>query len=130
MAAGSDNRREFSRVPVPLECRLLLEDGQSLIGRLIDLSVGGVLFAADRPLAEGRPCWIEVLGAGPDSEPLVRAEGRMGRKTEAGTAISFSNMDIESHDALRELLVAYADDPERVLQEFRAHHGLRRRDPL
>lgn len=113
-----------------MDGRLVLDDGASVLGRLIDLSVGGVLFAADQPCGEGKCCRIEVLGTDPEGPALVRAEGRTGRKTSDGTAIAFTNMDVESYDALRDLVLAYAEDPAGVIEEFRAHLGLRRRDDL
>jgi hypothetical protein len=113
-----------------MDGRLVLDDGASVLGRLIDLSVGGVLFAADQPFDEGRSCRIEVLVGDTEGPALVRAEGLTGRKTPSGTAIAFTNMDVESYDALRDLVLAYADDPQSVIEEFRAHLGLRRRDDL
>jgi hypothetical protein len=130
MSQDTDNRREFSRVPVTMNGRVCLKDGPCFHGHLVDLSLGGVLFAAEHELREGECVVVEVLRGDTHSLSLVCADGLVGRRTEAGTAIAFTGMDIESHDALRALVLAYTDDPVRVVEEFRDHPRRPRRDKL
>jgi len=130
MPQDTDNRREFSRVPVAMKGRVCGRDGTHFDGELVDLSLGGALFAAEHEFDEGECVLIEVLTGDAHSLPLVCADGLVGRRTAAGTAIAFTGMDTESLDALRALVLAYTYDPVRVVEEFRAHPLPPRRDEL
>ncbi|MBK7643741.1 MAG: PilZ domain-containing protein [Planctomycetes bacterium] len=107
----SDDRREFSRVPVALEGRLVLADGRTIPGRLTELSVGGARFAARSPLGDEASVRVEVLAGDAESHTLLSAHGSLGRSDSDSRAIAFTGIDLESFEALRRLVLASPTTP-------------------
>lgn len=116
-------------MPIRMEIRVILNPGRVIEGETHNLSLRGVYCLCADPLPGGTECRVVLtLSGGGEPVPLrVKADGRVVRTERAGMAIEFNEMDLESYQTLRQLVLYNADDPDRVEREFRDHVGLLRR---
>jgi len=124
---GKDLRRS-SRVPLVLSADVRLND---VVRRftVLNLSLGGVAVAADEALPVGAACTVALLLDGGQETVTCTLEGVVVRNGTGEAGIVFSEVaGLQSLEHLRNLLLYNANDPERMVEEFGHHLGLRRRD--
>lgn len=114
MDEGHDHRR-YSRVKWG-DRATVSADQNSAEGRVLDISLNGVLVAADLPLDPGEACEVHIP-LGDDPEQTIVAEGRVVRRDESGLAIHFEAMELDSAAHLRNLVTYNSDDPDRIERE-------------
>ncbi len=129
--AMTKNTREFSRIPIRLEVELLLEDGRTVSGNGVDLSLKGAFCETDLRPPEGAPCSVSLTFDTGDNKLCFFAAGRIARLADAGLAVEFTEIELESFHHLQNLIrLNAADDPdlvEEVDREFETHIGIKRR---
>ncbi|MFB6261525.1 MAG: PilZ domain-containing protein [Thiohalorhabdaceae bacterium] len=114
MDEGHDHRR-YSRVKWGDWASISTQQG-STEGRVLDISLNGVLVAAELPLDPGEACEVRIP-LGDDPEQTIVAEGRVVRRDESGLAIHFEAMELDSAAHLRNLVTYNSDDPGRIERE-------------
>jgi len=114
MDEGHDHRR-YSRVKWGDRASISTEQG-SAEGRVLDISLNGVLVAAELPLDRGEACEVRIP-LGDDPEQTIVAEGRVVRRDESGLAIHFEAMELDSAAHLRNLVTYNSDEPGRIERE-------------
>ena len=90
--------------------------GSEETGRVLDISLNGVLVEADLAPAVGASCEVRIpLGEAPES--LIVAEGHVVRRDAQGLAIHFDAMELDSAAHLRQLVTYNSDDPAQIDRE-------------
>lgn len=90
-------RRESRRVPC--DVTLAVEgDGRTVHARTLDISPGGMFFAADPPFSSGARLRMEFVL--PDESEAIHAEGRVawvghGPRGAAGMGVEFARVDVQ-----------------------------------
>jgi hypothetical protein len=119
--------REFSRCLVTAKVEVRLDSGVLVEGRSRDVSLNGLWFASERSLPVGNTVKVMlVLNAG-GTEHRIEVHGHVVRVDEGGVAVEFTEIDSDSVDHLRRLVMYNAESAEQVETEFNSHLGIRRR---
>lgn len=109
--------RYSHRVPFHVNALVAVKDNVS-DGEVENLSTGGMLFktADDLPLNE--PVSVTILLYGASSHLALDIAGKVVRKSDAGTAIQFTELDLDSFIHLKNIVSHNTPDDE-IIQEFR-----------
>ncbi len=127
MSDQENDRRGFVRVPFQAEVSVRTADRTLWANSTLDISLNGLRIATnEQPLPEGAVCEIEIVLS--DAEPvvLIEARGTVVRPEPGVLAIHLTELDLDSYDHLRQLILNNAADPEKAEEEFRAHWGIRK----
>ena len=124
MTSESESR-EFSRSPVNVKSLVRLESGVLVEGLIQDVSMNGVLFKAERLLPIDTCVRLVLILEGGQGELKIDTHGIVRRLDEGVMAIQFQNIDAESIEHLRRLVLYNAIDPDKVDREFQQHIGLK-----
>ncbi len=110
-----------------MQSRVYLPSDLVLDGRVRDVSLNGVWFETEHALPVGNTVRVCLVLPGGNEELRIEAEGQVTRIEQGGVAIEFAEIDAESIEHLRKLVLYNAGDTDRVVDEFEAHIGLKRR---
>jgi len=112
------NMRKFTRSKVSVGAILTIAGKKPFDVKIIDLSMTGMFITSDTPLAEGDRCTASILLGHTDHELPIIAIGRVIRATDAGIALKFESVRLDSTATLQHLIIDNADDPEKAKSEF------------
>lgn len=123
---GTENSREFTRIPIPVQVKVSSPGQQEILCSSRDLAMNGVLLHSDRLLPPGTQCEVRIqLTEGASIEIL--AFGKVVRTDDACMAIGFDSMDVEGYAHMKNLLMYNAGNADAIEDEVRHHLGLHRR---
>jgi hypothetical protein len=114
MPQETSERRRRGRVPVHLAVTIRLE-GQEIPVESRNLSLKGLACSPDPRLRKNGCCQV-VIRLAPDLQAVIK--GRVVRTGEAGAAIDFLGMDLESFTHLRKIVEYHSPAPETISQEL------------
>jgi hypothetical protein len=124
----SENRREFTRVHVPIDAELQLED-RVVTAQVTDVSMIGAYLAGCEAIPAGTKCRVVVFLDGRTGRTRIEADGRVARSSAAGIGVEFEDLvGLDSYWHLRSLVVYNAKDPDAAEREVDEHLGIRRRE--
>jgi len=128
--ADPDNRRDFSRVETHIAVEL--ECGDRVVGgQLADVSMHGAGLDCDEKLPLQAECLLKLLLGDPRESPVcIMTKGKIVRSTEDGIGVDFTEMDLDSYEHLRNLVLLNANDVARIEGEFKDHLGLKKPSDL
>ncbi len=127
MMQGEKDRREFIRVPFRTEVSVRTADRTLWSNSTLDISLNGLRIATtEAPPQEGAACEIEIVLSDADPPVLIEARGNIVRPEPGILAVHLTELDMESYDHLRQLILNNAADPDRAEKEFAAHWGIRK----
>jgi len=110
----SQERRTTQRVQLRASVNIRIDDQLFVAGTdLRDLSLDGINMRIDKPLPLNSICELEIIIRGPSSDLTLRTKGRILRQDGHGTAVKFTELDIDSYLHLKNI-VLYHRAPERV----------------
>ncbi len=108
--------RQFQRIPIGYQVKLVADDRIIAYPRAINLSMGGILLSGPAHLPVGSHCGVAILLADAEAGRRVVARGTVVRTDKCGLAISFSKaLDPESENSLRWLIQSLAPGAEDAL---------------
>jgi hypothetical protein len=120
-------RREFTRVSVPVEATVRLPGGISRHGMVREVSLTGVHIAFTPSVPDAEFYTIELRLQAGGSPVEVVAQATLIRADAEGAAFQFDALEgVESFEFLRNLVLMNADDPDTVESEVQGHIGIRR----
>jgi hypothetical protein len=124
--ADSDNR-QFMRVATEVEAEVSGAGG-SVSGATRDLSLKGMFLRVAEPFPEGSTCRITLFLDGRGGDMRAHANGYVARTLIDGMALEFTELiGLDSWDHLRSLVLINAEEPQRALEQFATHVGLKKR---
>lgn len=124
----SENRREFTRVQVPIDAELQLEE-RVVTTQVTDVSMIGAFLAGCEPLPIGTKGRFVIFLDGRTGRTRIEADGRVVRSGESGVGLEFEDLvGLDSYWHLRSLVVYNAKDPDAAEREVDEHLGIRRRE--
>lgn len=93
----------------------------------IDVSMNGLRISTDGPVpAENTPCEAQIILGSSDTERVViGVKGTVVRSKPGSLAIHFTEIDLDSYQHLRQLILINAKEPEDAEREFITHRGIR-----
>lgn len=106
-------------IRVPFHVRSVITSGDIVVeGDVIDLSTGGMLFQTAQKIPLDEIVQISLFLYGTSSNLSLNISGRVVRSTDAGTAIRFTELDLDSFIHLRNIVSRNAFDEEKIIREF------------
>jgi hypothetical protein len=130
MAVKREEKREFLRVPFVTEAQIIVGDCAIRSTTGIDVSLSGLrLSTAETAPPVGAPCSVKIRLGGREQELVIEAQGAVIRTEPGHVAVRFSELDYDSYQHLRQLILLNSEDPERAEEEFSEHWGIRRPAP-
>jgi PilZ domain len=121
--------REFVRARIRLRARLTAPGGRSIEGATRDLSIRGMFLECTDGFPVDTVCEVRLFLDGlPEGAGPLEAHGRIVRVEPLGLAVLFTEVQVESLEHLRYLVLYNTTNPDRALAEFESHLGLRRRE--
>ena len=108
--------RQYRRVPITYQVKVVAEDRIIVYSRAINLSLGGILVMGRDQLPVGSHCGVAILLVQGEPGRRVVARGTVVRTDEQGMAIAFSkSLDRESEASLRWLIRSLSPGAEEAL---------------
>lgn len=127
-ASQAADRREFTRVTVPMRVRLVDETGRVHEGISRNVSLGGIRVESAARLPEGSPCAVTILLGDAEDAVEIAEHGNVVLSDGAFIAVAFDEIGLESLKHLRNLILYNsADAVAEVEAEFSSHLGIKRR---
>jgi hypothetical protein len=84
----------------------------------MDLSTGGMLFQTDGAIPVDEVVQVSLFLYGTSSNLSLNISGKVVRKSESGTAIKFTELDLDSFIHLRNIVSRNAFDEQKIVMEF------------
>jgi hypothetical protein len=127
MTTGPTEKREFIRVPFNTTVEVRVQDRVIRSQGGINISMGGVRLSTRDviPPAEAL-CRVTINLGGLENPIHIDVKGTIVRSRGGSLAVKFIDLDLDSYQHLRQLIVNNADDPDRAELEFVAHWGTRK----
>ena len=128
MALKPQEKREFIRVPFNTEVEIQAGNRTIRSKSGINISLTGLHAATDQeevPPA-GTSCCAKIILRASETRVVIEAKGTVVRSRPGSLAVEFTELDLDSYNHLRQLIINNADDPGRAEQEFVDHWGIRR----
>jgi len=127
MPNHSDNRREFTRIPIRVNAELRCAPDTVLVGSASDLSLNGLFLSNAQGVPVGTRCDVRLSLEGGAEVMTIDAQGSITRSGMDGVAVTFDQIDADSFEHLRNLVFYNSPDPDRVSDEFLGHLGIKPR---
>jgi hypothetical protein len=106
-------------IRVPFHVRSVVKHGDIVIeGDVMDLSTGGMLFQTTGDIPLDEVVQVSLFLYGTSSNLSLNISGRVVRKSDGGTAIKFTELDLDSFIHLRNIVSRNAFDEQKIIQEF------------
>jgi hypothetical protein len=126
MKKPENEKREFVRVPFRIGTTVRTSDRTIWSSNTLDVSMNGLSVATTENVPpEGTFCEVEIVLAEAPEPVIIEARGSIVRSQPGTLAVHFSEVDIDSYEHLRLLILNNSEDPERAEKEFGAHLGIR-----
>ncbi len=111
------DKRKYRRVPFHVTATV--QTGQiSLTGSVENLSMKGMFFNTKESLPSDCSLEISIILSGTSSLLSVKANGFALRQTDAGVAIEFSEIDMDSFIHLKNIVALNSGDADAVSEEY------------
>lgn len=121
-----EEKRIFSRSNVNNRVEIITDDGV-LSGQLGDVGMSGLSIRTDATLPAGAEYPVAILLEMADSAELrLNMQGRIARVDGEGMAVEFTEIEADSFDHLRKLVLYNTEETEKVENEFEANPGIKR----
>ena len=111
-------KREFSRVHYEVHATIRHDAGESPCG-IIDLSLHGMYVTTSAPVAVGDPIEVAFSLGGEADAVIVQTAGHVVRKDDNGVGIEFDQTDLDSFDAMKNIVALNSGRPGEITEEFR-----------
>jgi hypothetical protein len=127
MTARPTEKREFIRVPFNTTVEVRVRDRVIRSHEGINISMDGVGLSTRDPIPPvDAPCRVTINLGGSENPVRIDVKGTIVRSRLGYLAVKFVDLDLDTYQHLRQLIVNNADDPDRAELEFVAHWGTRK----
>jgi hypothetical protein len=122
----SEDRREFTRVSLHIRAEIEFEDQTKICGESFDLSLKGLSIEGGDPSLVGKKCKATIVLNAPPEDLRLETSGIVDQHIQGRLVVTFSGIEVESFDHLRNLVLYNAADRQKVEMEFQQHIGLKK----
>ncbi len=123
-----NEKRGFTRIPFKTEAEVFVNQRVIRSAGGIDVSMKGLRLATDALVEPGTLCRAVIRLRGETPPVIIETAGTIVRSTPGSLAVEFIELDFDSYQHLRNLILLNAEDPEKAEREFIAHWGIREAD--
>ena len=123
------NRREFTRIPIPIDVELTPTPADLTFCQVRDVSLKGLYLHCEKTLPVGTGCRVTMLLGEKENPIRVEVRGKVARVDDDGMGLEITEIvGLESFEHLRNLVLYNSTDTDQVEQEFQDHVGIKRRE--
>jgi hypothetical protein len=127
MNKTKNEKREFVRVPFTIGTTVRTSDRTIWSSNTLDISMNGLRVETTELVPpEGTFCEVEIVLAEVPEPVIIEARGSIVRSKPGTLVVNFAEVDVDSYEHLRQLILNNSEDPEKAEQEFRSHRGIRK----
>ena len=119
------DKRSFIRIPFKTEAEVFVDKRVIRSDQGIDVSMKGLRLVTDELVEPGTLCRAVIRLQGEIPPVIIEASGTIVRSAPGSLAVEFIELDFDSYQHLRRLILLNADNPEKAEAEFIAHWGIR-----
>jgi hypothetical protein len=110
-------KRKHKRVPFHAEA-MVRTKGITINGKIDNLSMKGMFLNTDAKLTDVDQVEINILLTGSSSKLSIDLTGIVIRQTDAGMAIAFKEMDLDSFIHLKNVVSYNSADADEIMDEY------------
>jgi hypothetical protein len=126
MTKQKNEKRGFVRVPFSIGTTIRTSGRTIWSSNTLDVSMNGLRVATTENVPpEGTFCEVEIVLAEAPDPVIIEARGSIVRSQPGTLAVHFSEVDIDSYEHLRLIILNNSENPEEAEKEFDAHWGIR-----
>ena len=130
MNKPENEKREFVRVPFVIGTTVRTSDRTIWSSNTLDVSMAGLRVETTETVPpDGTFCEVEIVLVEAPAPVIIEARGSIVRSKPGTLAVHFSEVDVDSYEHLRQLILNNSEDPERAEREFGTHWGIRAARP-
>ena len=127
MAASESERRGFIRVPFNTRAEVHNDGRITRSLGALDVSMSGLRMSTqDAVPPPGALCLVHIILQAAEHRLIIETRGKVLRSETGTLAVEFVEIDADSYDHLRHLILSNAEDPEKAEKEFNEHWGIKR----
>lgn len=97
--------REYSRSPIHARTEVRLGNGITVEGKAVDVSLRGLMFVSENRLPIGKPVRVMLILEGTAEPHCINAGGHIARLHDEGVAVQFTEMDSDTTQYLRQIIL-------------------------
>lgn len=120
---NNDNRRY--RSDFKTEIKIVTQEKTITSGASKDISLNGIFVFCKEKLPEGTPCTIELFMNCKQDDRGIFLDGHITRVTSEGLGLAFDNMDVDTYEHLRKIVLYNARNPEDFLEQCEKRPGFK-----
>lgn len=120
------NKREYTRVTTHIDAEVTVEGVTPVACHVDNVSLSGVMIAGGHGLPEGATCEVKLILRGSEPPIPIATKGLILRVRPDRCAIEFREIDGDSYEHLRSLVLLNADDAEPIEEEFDESIGIKK----
>lgn len=118
--------REFIRCQICLKANVQLANGILLEGQTENISMKGLWFRTEKTFPKNTPVKVHLYLSGTHGEESLYLRGHVVRIEADGMAIKFEEIDADSVEHLKRLLMYNTSEADKMYEEFDEHLGLKK----
>ena len=123
---SKNENREFSRSHVRIRVEVRLDNGVMVDGEGVDISLRGMRFLTERGFPVGKMVRARIMLEGEGENLRLEVGARVARMEATGVALEFTDVDSDSIEHLRHLVLYNAADTDQAQEEIASHIGIER----
>ena len=120
------NKRDYTRVTTNIDAEVIVEGVEPVACHVDNVSLSGVMIAGGHGLPEGVTCVVRLILPGAEPPVEIATKGMILRVRPDRCAIEFREIDGDSYEHLRNLVLLNADDAEPIEEEFDESIGIKK----
>lgn len=120
------NKRDYTRVTTHIDAEVTVEGVEPVACHVDNVSLSGVMIAGGHGLPEGATCEVKLMLRGVQPPIPIATKGLILRVRPDRCAIEFREIDGNSYEHLRNLVLLNADDAEPIEEEFDESIGIKK----
>lgn len=123
---SNENKRDYTRVTTNIDAEVTVEGVGPVACHVDNVSLSGVMIAGGHALPEGVMCGVKLILQGAEPPIAIATKGLILRVRPNRCAIEFREIDGDSYEHLRNLVLLNAEDAEPVEEEFDESIGIKK----
>ena len=120
------NKRAYTRVTTNIDAEVTLDGAEAVACHVDNISLSGVMIAGGHGLPEGVICGVRLILQGAEPPIAIATKGLILRVRPDRSALEFREIDGDSYEHLRNLVLLNADDAEPIEEEFDESIGIKK----
>ncbi|HOV34355.1 MAG TPA: PilZ domain-containing protein [Candidatus Hydrogenedens sp.] len=126
IAEQRQDLREFTRCSICIRAEVKLTNGILLEGETVNISMKGLWFRTEKTFPKNTPVKVYLYLIGTSEKKPLCICGHVVRIEADGMGIEFEEIDADSVEHLKRLLIYNATEADNIHKEFDKHLGLKK----